>query len=101
MAGAAADVQRLVAGSPPASLGHGRLAVILDDLAVRSPGQVRLSHVEGAQADPLADTALFYVCSEAMANTAKHAAGSPVTLDLSRSGQSLVLTVREIGRAHV
>lgn len=97
LAGATADVQRLVAGSAPVSLGRGRLVAALADLAVRAPGQVHLRCHDGAEADAVAETALFYVCSEAVANAAKHAAGSPVSIDLDRSGDSLVLTVRDEG----
>jgi signal transduction histidine kinase len=50
----------------------------------------------GASADQATETALFYVCSEALANSLKHSGARNVEVTL-RSGDPIVLTVTDDG----
>ena len=72
IAAASAEVERIVAGVPPTALGSGRLASAIAALAARSPVPVSLELADDAAADAAIETALFYVCSEALTNIAKH-----------------------------
>ena len=72
----------------------------------RSPNGARSrSRSRGTRraADPDRETALFYVCSEALANTIKHARASRISIDLRRERDDLVIAVSDdgIGGAHV
>lgn len=51
-----------------------------------------------AAADPDGETALFYVCSEAVANSIKHAGSAHIAIDLQRDGDMLQLRVGDDGR---
>jgi signal transduction histidine kinase len=95
---AAADVRRIVVGAPPSALGSGRLRAALDTLAMAAPVPVSVT-VDGAPAATEAvETALFYVCSEALTNIAKHAAARRAWIRLSHPVGRLVLEIGDDGR---
>ena len=50
-----------------------------------------------ATADPERETALFYVCSEALANAIKHAGATRISIDLRRNRGDLVITIVDDG----
>jgi hypothetical protein len=95
------EVLALTDGLPPTGLGHGGLIDALRRLAERCPIPVALTLAPDAAADADRETALFYVCSEALANTIKHARASHVSIDLRRdpAGLSLVFADDGIGGA--
>jgi signal transduction histidine kinase len=95
---AASEVQRIVEGAPPTSLGEGGLLRAIEGLAARSPVQVRLALSADAVADAASETVLFYVCSEALANASKHSAAQHVVIDLQHGYDQLVLRVHDDGR---
>jgi signal transduction histidine kinase len=95
---AASEVQRIVEGAPPTSLGAGGLRRAIEGLAARSPAQVRLALSADAVADAATETVLFYVCSEALANASKHSAAQHVVIDLQHGPDQLVLRVHDDGR---
>ena len=78
----AAEVVTLVGGAPPTSLGSGRLRDAVEALAVRSPVPVTVTATGLIAADPAAETALFYVCSEALANAVKHAGANQIEISI-------------------
>jgi signal transduction histidine kinase len=94
----AAEVLALTFGQPPAALGGGRLPAVIGDLAERCPLPVTLHSGPDAAADADAEAALFYVCSEAIANAVKHAAAHRLSIDLRRDGEALRLRVVDDGR---
>jgi signal transduction histidine kinase len=96
LAAAAADVERIVAGLPPEGLGHGGLGPALTRLCARHPVPVSLTYDERATADAATETALYYVCCEALANSAKHARASRVEVSLS-GGSEVILTIIDNG----
>ena len=77
--GAVADLRELAAGLHPRSLGEAGIAGALDGLAESSPMPVELAlPATPLDADLAAETALYFVCSEALANVVKYASASRV-----------------------
>ncbi len=91
------EILSLTDGLPPAGLGDGGLVAALRRLAGRCPIPVTLTMAPDAAADPDRETALFYVCSEALANTMKHARASRVSIDLRRERAGLILVIADDG----
>ncbi len=91
------DVEDLVAGVPPTMLGCGRLGAALAELVTCCPVPATLS-AGTVSTDPAVETALFYVCSEALANVAKHAAATHVHIALWEDERSIGLSVTDDGR---
>ncbi|WP_134124393.1 sensor histidine kinase [Kribbella kalugense] len=98
LATAIVEIGDLAAGIPPATLGEGRLRDALEILAARAPADVATSYSDEAAGDADAETALFYVCSEALANAAKHAGAGRITIDVRRYGDLLEATITDDGR---
>ena len=48
-------------------------------------------------ADPLTEATLYFLCSEALANAAKHAAAGRIAIDLRQTSGSLHLVVSDDG----
>lgn len=92
------DVQHLVDGVPPVMLGGGRIVEAIKSIAMRSAGSVGLTATDDVAGGPVAEAALFYACSEALANAAKHSGSGSVDVDVRRVGDRLLLTVRDRGR---
>ncbi|WP_327636266.1 hypothetical protein OHB24_40495 [Kribbella sp. NBC_00482] len=98
LAAAIAEIGDLVAGIPPATLGEGRLRDALEILAARAPAEAVISYSGDSAGDADAETALFYVCSEALANAAKHADAGRIKIDVRRYGDLLEATITDDGR---
>jgi signal transduction histidine kinase len=97
LARARAELADLARGVHPATLTSGGLAAALSELVHRSPFPVDLV-VDAEPADPLTEATLYFVCSEALANAAKHAAAATIAIDLRDAGPSLRLVVSDDGR---
>jgi signal transduction histidine kinase len=95
---ASREIAGLVAGTPPADLGDGRLRQALDGLATASPVPVTVAVAGDAAADQETETALFYVCCEALANAVKHAHAKRVAITVQRLDGGIVATVSDDGR---
>jgi signal transduction histidine kinase len=69
----------------------------LADLVRRTPLNVEL---QGSvdRADPLTEATLYFVCSEALANVAKHAAASKTVIELSQTRDSIRVSIADDGR---
>jgi len=93
----AAEILALTGGVAPATLGNGGLAAAIEQLARRCPLPVSVVVAPDTQADQDRETALFYVCSEALANAIKHAGASRVSIELRRERGDLVVTVADDG----
>ncbi len=98
VATAAGDISAIVSGVPATPLGCGRLAEALRVLAERSPVPVTLDIGDGTAAEAAVETTLFYVCSEAFTNVAKHADASQVVIHLRREDEKVFLRVHDDGR---
>ena len=88
----------LISGIPPADLGDGRLGQALQGVAAASPLTVTVAVAEDAAADREAETALFYVACEALANAVKHARATRVTITVRRTDGGVVATISDDGR---
>jgi signal transduction histidine kinase len=98
LAAATGEIADLVAGIPPADLGGGRLRRALQVLAEASPVPVTVAVADDAAGSREAETALFYVCCEALANAVKHAAATRVAIMVERRDGGMVATVADDGR---
>ncbi len=89
------ELRELARGVRPAGLDDG-LSTALRELASRSPLPTRVEATEERFEDRL-ETAAYFVASEALANAAKHARASKVTVSAARLNGTLVLRVRDDG----
>ncbi len=96
---AIAEIRRLAHGIYPPLLVSGGLAHALQAVAAHAPTPVQLN-LQGLGRYPIAvETALYFCCSEALQNAAKH--GGPdttVTITAHADDQTLTLTVSDTGR---
>lgn len=92
------EIDDLVAGIPPARLGGGLLEAALRGFAGRSPLEVTLDYDHAADADPAVEAALYYVCSEALANIVKHAGSDRATIVVRRHDDAAEVVVSDQGR---
>jgi signal transduction histidine kinase len=70
----------------------------MDALAERSPVPVSVSVAANAASDSDTETALFYVCSEALANAVKHANANRIAITVRRVNNAIMATVSDDGR---
>jgi signal transduction histidine kinase len=80
---------------PSAPFGGGRLRLAVDALAAHSSVPVEVSGL--LSTDPTVEAALFYVCSEALANAGKHSEARSVAVRLYEDERSVGLSVADDG----
>jgi signal transduction histidine kinase len=97
LAGALDDLRELTRGIHPAILSEGGLRPALKALARRSMVPVELDVDVQARLPEPVEVAAYYVVSEALANTAKHAQASVAYVDVRADDGSLHLSVRDDG----
>lgn len=94
---ALAELRQLAAGIRPAVLTDAGLGAALEALAEQAPVAVTLrGHVEGRLPDAVEAAAYFVVC-EALANAAKHAAATAVTVAAGVDAGHLVMDIEDDG----
>ena len=98
LATAQTEIVELVAGIPPAQLGSGRLQEALQALAQRSPIPVSVTVATDAASDQDTEAALFYVCSEALANAVKHADAKRIGIAVRRVNGAIEAVISDDGR---
>ncbi len=92
------ELQRLSRGIHPAILSKGGLGPALRALARRSSVPVELDlRVPRARLPEPVEVAAYYVVSEALANTAKHADANVVTVQVTREGGAVELVIADDG----
>jgi signal transduction histidine kinase len=91
-----ADLRSLAAGLHPRALAETGLKGALGALAAASPVRVELS-VVGDRLPAEVETAAYFVCSEALANAAKHAGASRVTIHVVATTESVSVVVEDDG----
>jgi signal transduction histidine kinase len=97
LAGALEELQEISRGIHPAILARGGLAPALNTLARRSAVPVELEvHAETRLPEPV-EVAVYYVVSEALTNTAKHAHASAVRVAVEARDGVLELSIRDDG----
>jgi signal transduction histidine kinase len=90
------DLERLAAGVRPPVLAELGVGAALSALTERSGVPVRLSLQTGRLPDGV-ETAVYFICSEALANVQKHAHASRVDVDARIQGGSVVVVVADDG----
>jgi hypothetical protein len=90
-------IESLLAGLPPAPLGHGQLRGALETLARGRVVPVTLDLDPNARAPEPVEAALYYVAAEALANVDKHARATRASLQLRAVGPCLELRVADDG----
>ena len=93
-----ADVRRLAAGLHPRELATRGLAGGLDALASRSPVPVELELSLPEHLAAEAERTAYFVCSEGLANVAKHAGASRARVTVETTGARLRVEVADDGR---
>jgi len=89
------ELRELARGVRPAGLDDG-LGHALRELAARSPLTTRIDVTDERFEDRI-ETAAYFVASEALTNTAKHARAATVAVAATRRNGSLVVRVRDDG----
>jgi signal transduction histidine kinase len=92
-----AELRRFAAGLHPPDLETGGLEAALPALAAGMPVPVEVSVECGRLPEPL-EVAAWFVCSEGLANVAKHSGAARATVGVERAPPWLVVTVEDDGR---
>ena len=96
--GALNELQEIARGIHPAILSQGGLAAALRTLARRSAVRVELQVDAPTRLPEPVEVAAYYVVSEALTNTAKHARASAVRVVVETHDGVLELSIRDDGR---
>jgi signal transduction histidine kinase len=93
---ARAELRDFAQGIRPSALEEGGLAHALADLARRSPIPVTIA-IEVERLPPAIESALYFVCSESLANVAKHASATRGLVSVHVHDHWVVATVVDDG----
>ncbi|MDT7580546.1 MAG: hypothetical protein QOK35_1810, partial [Pseudonocardiales bacterium] len=96
LAASLAELRELARGIHPAALEQG-LETALEGLVLRSAVPARLVTEPGARLPRQVEFAAYFVASEALANTAKYARASAVTVRLMRGESVAVIEIADDG----
>ena len=96
---AIAEIRRLAHGIYPPLLVSGGLAQALPAVAAHAPAPVQLN-LQGLGRYPASiETALYFCCSEALQNAAKHGGpGTTITITAHADDRTLTVTISDTGR---
>jgi len=90
------ELRDLAAGLHPGGVEHGGLPTALAALVERSPVPLDL-HVADIRMDVETERAIWFVCSEALANVIKHASASSATISVRERAGGLLVEVGDDG----
>jgi len=90
------EVRALLAGIRPLSLESGGLSVALAELGDRAPLPVEV-RADAGRLSPAVESAIYFVCAEALTNAVKHAAAQRVVIDVERHEDGVVVAVTDDG----
>jgi signal transduction histidine kinase len=91
------ELRDLVRGIHPVILEDRGLDAALSAVVARSPVPVDLTVEIGERPPPAVESAAYFIVSEALANVAHHADAGRAAVSLVRSGDRLVIEVRDDG----
>lgn len=91
------ELRDLARGIHPAVLTEGGLGPALLSLAERSPVPARVAGAPSERLPHTVEATAYFIVSEALANTAKHARASSVTITVARSDSHLEVAVIDDG----
>ena len=92
------ELREIAHGIHPAILSEAGLGPALKALARRSAVPVELDLDLGSPPGQQAEVAAYYIASEALANTAKHAQATAIDLRVRGDDSALALSIRDDGR---
>jgi signal transduction histidine kinase len=95
---ALAELRQFVRGLHPAVLDDRGLDAALSGIVARAPLPVRLTVDVPRRCSPSIEAIAYFVVSEALANTAKHAHASRAEVTVRRTGDRLRIVVTDDGR---
>jgi signal transduction histidine kinase len=98
LAGALEDLVEISRGIHPGALAEGGLGPALKTLARRSPVPVEVELRTETQLPPSLEVAAYYVVSEALTNTAKHADASAAQVAVEARAGVLDLSIHDDGK---
>lgn len=90
------ELREFALGVHPGALTDGGLMPALAELAERSPTPVVVTGGTGRLPEAV-EAALFFVCSEALANAAKHAQASRISIEVRQERDRVVVTIADDG----
>jgi signal transduction histidine kinase len=93
---ARAELHDFAQGIHPAGLTDGGLGVALPELVSRAGMPVELTLSVG-RVTPAVEAAVYFLCSEALTNGAKHAEATRMTIDVAESGGRLLVQIADDG----
>jgi signal transduction histidine kinase len=91
-----AELRELARGIHPAVLNHG-LAAALESLAARSPVTTTVSYEANGRLPEPVELAAYFVASEALANVAKYAEATVVTVRVTRTDARAIIEIADDG----
>jgi signal transduction histidine kinase len=91
-----AELHYFAQGLHPSTLTDGGLGSALPELASRAGLPVELELSVG-RLDPAVEAAVYFLCSEALTNVAKHADATTVTIAVTDSGGRLLVEIADDG----
>ncbi len=91
-----AELHDVAQGIRPSALGEGGLAAALPILAERAPVPVDVV-VNVGRLRPAVESAVYFVCAEALANIAKHAGASAASMTVTCQDSLVVASVVDDG----
>ena len=91
-----AELNELARGIHPRVLIEDGLAVALSELAARVGQAVALT-VRTPPLPPPIEAAIYFLCAEGLANVAKHASASSVTIDITQMDGRVIVTIDDDG----
>jgi len=94
--GARAELRDFAQGIHPSALTEGGLAAALPALTLRAGTPAQLA-VSVGRLDPTVEAAVYFLCSEALANVGKYAEASQVTIDVARLDERVVVSIEDDG----
>jgi signal transduction histidine kinase len=97
LAGTLEDLRALARGIHPAVLTEEGLAAAVEALARRASVPVTLAAVPDRRLPAPVEAAAYYVAAEALANVAKHAHATAVTVSVTPTEDRLVIDIRDDG----
>jgi signal transduction histidine kinase len=93
---AQAELRELAAGIHPPLLTERGLGPALDSLAQRAPVPVRVVS-PGKRLPAVVETAVYFACSEALANVAKHAQARRASIEVRLDGDLVTVVIADDG----
>ena len=91
------ELRELARGLHPAILTERGLAPALQSIATRAPFKVEINGVPHERLPAAIEAAIYYVVAESLTNAAKHAGASEARVELSTTGDTVTVEIRDNG----